>query len=253
MDFLPGHSLGWAIIMVTLIVKTIILIPSQKAIRSQRELQVIQPELAKLKEKYKNNPQLQAQKTMELYKEHKVNPFGSCLPLLIQFPILIAVFYVTRDIPEIQASLEAVGNPEIIGVQLENAQIMVSDTMNNLYPRFADFDFSNIQSYFLGVDLINKNFVSKFIMPLIVGFLQFGQMYRMQMRNKAENKDEKPVKKDPKNPIDPQAMQQSMMYFMPVMIAFFASQYPAGLSLYWAMSTLFSFVQQEIVFRTKKQ
>ncbi len=87
----PGHNLGWAIILLTILIKIILLAPNQKALKSQKQLQRIQPQLDALKQKYKDNPQKLSQETMAIWKKHKVNPMGSCLPMLIQFPILIAM------------------------------------------------------------------------------------------------------------------------------------------------------------------
>ncbi len=89
---LPSHDLGWAIIILTLLMRTILLIPSHRGLKSQRKMQELQPKLNHLKEKYKDNQQMLTQQTMLLWKEHKVNPLSSCLPLVIQIPILIALY-----------------------------------------------------------------------------------------------------------------------------------------------------------------
>lgn len=87
---------GLAIIGVTIIVKLLLLPLTLKSDKSMKEMKKIQPEMDKLKEKYKNDPQTLNQKTMELYKEHKINPAAGCLPLLLQMPILFALFAVLR-------------------------------------------------------------------------------------------------------------------------------------------------------------
>lgn len=86
-----------AIIITTIIFKLILLPLSLKQTNSMKKIQEIQPKLAELQKKYKNDPQTLQAKTMELYKENKVNPFGGCLPLLIQMPIIIAFFRVLQD------------------------------------------------------------------------------------------------------------------------------------------------------------
>lgn len=95
-------NFGIAIILATIIIKLILLPLTLKQDKSMKQMKLIQPELEKLKEIYKNDPQTLNVKTMELYKEHKVNPAGGCLPLLIQLPILWALFAVLRSgiIPE---------------------------------------------------------------------------------------------------------------------------------------------------------
>ncbi len=214
---LPAHDLGLAIIILTLLARTILLIPSQKAMRSQRKMQDIQPRLEKIKEQYKGDQQRIASETMAVWKEAKVNPFGSCLPLLMQFPFLIAVFYV------VQSGL----NP---------------DKTYLLYTTYADFTIHDIQTGFFGImNLIKPNI---YVLPLIVGGLQFIQM-KLTMARTNKKKDEK------KTPNEMAMASNMMTYFLPVMIAVFTSQLPAGVGLYWGTSTLYGIVQQVFINREK--
>lgn len=89
-------NFGLAIIGVTILMKIILLPLTLKQDKSMKSMKKLQPELDKLKEKYKGDPKMLNQKTMELYQQHKVNPAGGCLPLLVQLPILWALFGVLR-------------------------------------------------------------------------------------------------------------------------------------------------------------
>lgn len=217
----PYHDLGLAIILLTIIIRTILLIPSQKGLKSQRKLQEIQPKIAHLKEKHKDNQEMIAKETMALWKEHKVNPVGGCLPLLIQFPVLIALFYV------IQSGL----NP---------------DNVYLLYEPLKNFPLASMNLNFLGIlDLSKVNF---FVLPLIVGSLQFFQMKLATMRSqKAQEKTKKKEDKKPTKGDEMQIANQMMTYVMPVMIAIFTASVPAGVGLYWSTSTLYGIVQQIFV------
>lgn len=95
---LPGHSLGWAIIAITLIIRLALLIPQQKMLVSQRRMQVIQPKIKAIQEQHKGDQAQIGMKMMELYKKEGVNPLGSCLPILIQIPILIVLYQVILNI-----------------------------------------------------------------------------------------------------------------------------------------------------------
>ncbi len=86
------HSYGVAIILLTVVIKLVLYPLTIKQINSMREMAKIQPLVKELQQKYKNNPQELNKKTMELYKEHGVNPFGGCLPMLVQLPILWILF-----------------------------------------------------------------------------------------------------------------------------------------------------------------
>lgn len=94
----PNISYGVAIILFTIIVRLVLLPLNIRQMKSQIKMQEVQPELKKLQEKYKSDPQKSQQEMMKLYKEKGVNPMGGCLPLLIQLPILWALFYVFRNI-----------------------------------------------------------------------------------------------------------------------------------------------------------
>jgi len=213
-DVMPGHSLGFAIIALTLFLRLILLAPSQKAMNSQRRMQVLQPKLAHIREKYKGNQERIAMETMALWKEHKVNPFGSCLPLLMQFPILIALFYV------IQNGL----NP---------------DQTFLVYPFLEHVDLTAVSTNFLGIlELMDPNL---YVLPLIVGALQFFQMKLATFKNKGQAAD-KSEKKDLGSEME--IANKSMVYILPVMIAVFTASLPAGVGLYWATSTLFAVGQQ---------
>ena len=91
-----GLSWGGAIIGLTVVVRLAILPLTFKQVRSMQELQRLQPEMKRIQERYKEDRQRMNQEMMKLYQEHKVNPLGSCLPILLQLPFFIALFYLLR-------------------------------------------------------------------------------------------------------------------------------------------------------------
>lgn len=220
-SILPYHDLGLAIILLTIIIRTILLLPSQKALKSQRKLQELQPKIANLKEKHKDNQEMLARETMQLWKTHKVNPLGSCLPLLIQFPFLIAIFTVIQN-----------------GLNPDNSYL--------LYGSLREFSLLQVNIRFLNILDLTK--IDYFVIPIIVGGLQFIQMKLAILKNtKKKNPfdEKKDNKKTPANEME--KANQMMIYIMPVMFAIFTASAPAGVGLYWAASTLYGIVQQFIV------
>lgn len=213
---IPYHDLGLAIILLTIIIRTILLVPSQKGLKAQRKLQEIQPKLNAIREKHKGNQELIAKETMEIWKEHKVNPFGSCLPLLIQFPVLIALFYVIQS-----------------GLNPDNAHL--------LYGSLSQFRLSEINVNFLGILDLTK--VNAFVLPLFVGGLQFLQMKLAIIRSGKKKETEGAKEKKSET----EMANQMMIYVMPVMIAVFTASVPAGVGLYWSISTAYGIAQQLIV------
>ncbi len=212
----PGYNLGIAIIVLTLLVKLALFWPTQRALESQKKMQMLQPKLEALKKQYPNDPKKQQEETMKLWKEHNINPFGACLPTLIQLPILIGLFYVIRD-----------------GSHLEVSKHLIYSFYQHLNWSFG--------TQFLWWDLLKPDW---FIFPALLFVLQFIQMkmtFAIQKRKDA---------KDGRTPPSSQDMQQKvMLYAFPVMIAVFAFQFPAAVSLYWGVSTLFAIGQQAIVNR----
>ncbi len=225
---LPGNNLGFAIIILTLIIRTILLVPSQRAMRSQKRMQELQPKLEAIKKKYKDNQEKLAMETMNLWKSNKVTPFGSCLPIFIQFPILIGLYYVVRE-----------------GLHIDKIELLYATVGNG-------FSFEAMNTNFLGVlELMDLNII---VLPLIVGGLQFIQMNLAMSRAKKKKEAKagtKSVSKKIKKTGDMQdemQMATSMMkYLMPVMIAFFTASLPAGVGLYWGTSTMYGIVQQVVV------
>jgi YidC/Oxa1 family membrane protein insertase len=97
-----GVSWGWSIVIMTVCVKTLFLPLSAKASRSQKRMSKIQGPMAELKEKYKDNPQKIQQETLKLFKEHRVNPVAGCLPMIVQMPIFLGLFYMLRTASELR-------------------------------------------------------------------------------------------------------------------------------------------------------
>ena len=95
-NIVPGHDIGLAIILLTILIKVVLSPFFVQSIKAQRAMQRLQPKLDELKEKYKDNKEKLGPAIMQLYQKEKVSPFSSCIPLLIQLPFLIAVFQVFR-------------------------------------------------------------------------------------------------------------------------------------------------------------
>lgn len=223
---LPWKDFGIAIILITLLIKAILYFPSLSSIKSQRSLQDIQPKLNEIKEKYKNDREKMSAELMKFYKENKVNPLSSCLPILIQFPILIALYRVF-----------------IGGLNLDpQTGILVSEQVNHLYGALQHiYATTPISTMFLGfVDMsASKN------IPLAVfaSALQFAQARMMERRRP------KPLTEGSKDEALTANINRQMLYLFPLMTLYFGYVFPAGLTLYWLVSTVFTIVQQRIIFK----
>ncbi len=209
---IPGHDFGVAVIILTFLVRMALWPLAAKQLHSQRALQQLAPEVAKIRAKAKGDRQKESQMLMELYKEKKINPAGSLGLALVQLPILLALFFVLRDIihPGKIAEL-AYGFvkhlPVIKDVILNSAHFKVS---------------------LLGiVNLAKPNFV----LALLAGVGQYFQTKQLTPRNA-----------DPKDP-NARAMAITTVAF-PLITVFIALSLPSALALYWATASIVAIAQQ---------
>ena len=211
-------DIGIAIIIVTILIRIVLLPPSIKALKSQRALQELQPKIKKIQEQHKGDKEASSKALMEFYKENKVNPFSSCLPMLIQLPIIFALYSVFR------AGLS-------------------EQSIDLLYP-FVQAP-ETINTYFLGfVNMAESNAV----MAVIAGALQFVQSKMMLSKtNKTKSTGGKGL-------ADMSGMMgKQMTYLMPALTVFIALSLPSGLALYWITTTLFAIGQQYVIMRSKSK
>lgn len=206
-------DLGISIILLTVIIKLVLWPLSRKAIKSQKELQEIQPKLDALKKQYENNKAELGKATMDLYKEHKINPLSSCLPMLIQLPFLFAVFRVLR--------------------------VGMSEDLSLVYSFLVRPE--NFQAISFGfMDLSKPNIYLAFL----AGAAQFIQAKMMLAKNSKKN----PA--DSSQPDNMTAiMNKQMVYIFPIVTIVFGFSLPGGLTLYWFMFTFFTVVQQYLVLK----
>lgn len=209
-------DIGIAIILLTVLIKLIFLPMSRKAIVSQKALQNLQPKIKEIQEKYKNNKEEQTKALLNFYKENKVNPMSGCLPLLIQLPILIALYQVFLK-----------------GFDPDNLSVLYSFITNP----------GAINPMFLG--LLNLAIPSK-LLAVLAGAAQFWQAEMMTPK--------KGLPKAPKTSDEymSQVISKQMLYVLPVFTVIISWKLPAGLALYWVASTLFTIIQQYAIMRSDR-
>lgn len=209
---------GISIILLTILVKMLIFPLSVTAFRSQKQMQLIQPKIEELKKKYGKDPQVLNQKVAELYKEAGFNPLSGCLPLLIQMPIIFALFAVLRD--PVQAVFQ--GNAELAKeattqVFLWIKDLSAPDTMANILP---------------------MDFATKIpgLLPILAAVFTYLQvdMTSPKSKNGEVNKAQ-------------DGMSKNMKIIFPVMILMSGSYLSSGVALYWAISTGLQIVQQQFL------
>ena len=229
-NIVPGQDIGIAIILLTLLVRIALYPINGKSIKSQKKLQEIQPKMKELQNKYKDDKQEQAKKLMELYQKHKVNPLSGCLPLLLQFPILIALYHVF-----------------INGFKDESLSI--------LYPFI--YNPGHIDAISLGIINLSETNIYLAVIAATLQYFQSKMLMGNKNKDKEEEQEEEQEKKEKtaeeKTQDFAQSMTKNMIYIMPVMTFVFAMSFPSGLALYWATTTLFAIAQQHLIAKKDKK
>lgn len=214
------YSYGWAIIVLTVLIKVVTLPLTYKQLQSAKATQELQPKLKALQEKYGKDRQKLAEEQMKLYKEAGVNPLGGCLPLLIQLPILWGLYQ----------SLYVLANPSV--GELSGAGFFW----------IPDLSFPSLE---VGMSWIAASFGARewgklfayFSLPLIMVISQL-VLQKMSQPPAAPKQDAKDAQ---------QQMMGQMMMFMPIMFGYITLGLPAGLTLYWSVSNLLGIIQQYFV------
>lgn len=213
-NLIPGTDIGVAIIALTIIIKVVLYPLMNASIKAQKSLQDLQPKLQELKQRHGSNKEEMTKRTLELYKTHKVNPLSSCLPVLIQLPILLALYYVLRD-------------------------------------GLGTADFSKLYSFIANpgtLDPVTFGFLNlakpNIILAILAAAAQFWQSKMLTAKRPPATagtggKDEDFAA----------IMNKQMTYVFPVITVLVGFQLPGGLMLYWFVSTVFAALQQLVVFR----
>lgn len=202
------NSYAFSIIILTIIIKLVLFPLSITQIKSTKRMSVIQPKINELKAKYKNNKEQLNIKTMELYKEYKINPLSGCLPLLIQLPILFGLFAVLRNPTDYVFN----GSIELTAAALSKGFLWIGDLSQ---PDLISNIWATGPAFLIGFPGV---------LPIISSVSTYFQMSTMGTTQNSTTK--------------------SMMYAMPIMILWFGKTFTAGLMIYWTVSNLFQIGQQ---------
>lgn len=207
----PWSDVGIAVVVLTILVKIITFPLTQKSLKSQIKMREIEPEIESIKKQFPQKEE-QAKKTFELYKKHNINPLSGCLVLIIQLPILIALYRVFYS----------------------------GFTFNeNLMYSFVHYP-DHLNTFFLGIIDIAKKSIP---LALLAGITQFIQIRLSMPAYKAKEGDESFKGELMKS------MNMQMRYVMPVFIVFVAYTTSGAIALYLVVNNIMSIVQEVIIKR----
>jgi len=208
-NIVPGHDFGIAIILLTILIRIVLYPIMYKSTKSRFALSAIQPKIKEVQQKYKTKEE-QSRELMKVYKEHNVNPFSGCLPLIIQIVVLFQLYKVLIN-------------------------VLKPDSLSALYP-FIHHPGA-INPSFLGiVDLSVANIV-------IVALAAIAQFFSSKIMLKLSPQPQMPQTENKKRGDFTKIMSKQMVYFGPILTILIGLKLPAGLSLYWLVSNVLGVAQ----------
>jgi len=230
---MPG-AVAWAIVVLTLVVRAILIPLFRAQLVSQRRIQMLQPEMREIQKRYKGDRLKQQQAQQELYKERGVNPLSGCLPLLLQLPLLFIMYSViqngiTNQDPNAMLNVFGV---QVVTIECQNIEpdgtVNASEPcMETHVPILGDISKPQTIAAVAGIGIS--------ILAILSALLQLVQS-RMML-----------PPPDPTNSDPNVRLQRQMMLFLPLISIIYGGFLPAGLFIYWIVATLFSIVQQYLI------
>jgi len=214
------YSYGWAIIVFTIAIKLVTLPLTRKQLRSAKAMQELQPRLAELQQKYKGDPQKLAEEQMNLYRQAGMNPLGGFLPLLIQMPILFALYQ----------SLNALASPSV-GELAGQRFFWIPD---------LSFPAQSTGMSWIGTAFNSQQFGMLAAYVSLPVIMIITQIILQKMSTPAPTSGQ--AKAD-----NQQRMMSQMMMFTPIMFGYITLGLPSGLALYWTVSNILGIIQQYFI------
>jgi YidC/Oxa1 family membrane protein insertase len=215
-----GAPWGWSIVLLTVAMRLVLVPLTVKQFHSMQALQRLQPELKQVQAKYKDDKQRQQQELMKFYKENNVNPLGSCLPMVLQLPVFISLYYMLRE------SLRKDICPNVLKhyATVHHVSLVVAAGKQPCgNAPGASFLFIN--------DLTNT---AHGLVLVVLMLLYVGTQLASSMMMSAPTMDQ---------------TQRRIMMFMPLIFVFFIFRFPAGLLLYWITTNTWTMGQQFVLRR----
>jgi len=210
------HSYGFAIILLTILMRIVLLPLTLKQTKSMHEMQKLQPKMKELQEKHKDNKEKLQEEMMKFYSEHKVNPFGGCLPLILQLPVFFALFEMLRKPSTYLPAAYSDGFMKAVFLGMR----LVEKPGKYLPPPLGS-----------GAEPIGKMLLPG--LPYIV--LIILMVLTTYLSSKMMGGD---------------SQQEKMMIFMSIFMAFIALQFPAGVLIYWVTTNALTMIQQYYQIKT---
>jgi YidC/Oxa1 family membrane protein insertase len=239
-DLVPNY--GIAIALLTFSVMLLLFPLNAKGMRSMAAMSKLSPEIKRIQAKHKNDKVKQNEEVMALFKEHKVTPFGGCLPLILQMPVFFVMYNVIRGLvhkapKDIRVGDLLVRKGTFDPKYLDHGSELYKSLVGSTHMKAFGMDLARSASEVLkGSFLTALPFLVLIVLVVGAGYFQQAMISR---RNPNQNVDDNPMAKQ----------MQQMTKIMPLMYLVFGFTLPAGLNVYFLVSSIFRIAQQTLIYK----
>lgn len=240
---ITSNNYAFTIIIFTLLTKLALFPLNLKQMKSNKEMQKIKPKYDEIMKKYKDDKQKQSEEITKIYAEHKINPLGGCMPLIVQMFLIIAIFYVVKQpltyvlqTPEEEIKIytqELLEKEEVTETEMKSSEITIANKYELIDMNFIGLNLGDVPSDVFSDDENKKSNPVSLIIPILAVILSMIQIKITQgsMEMTEEQKE----------------MQKSMNLTMPLMSGIISYTMPLALGIYWLLGSLIQIVQQKVI------
>lgn len=240
---ITSNNYAFSIILFTILTKLALFPLNLKQMKSNKEMQKIKPKYDEVMKKYKDNKQKQSEEITKIYAEHKINPLGGCLPLIVQMFLIIAIFYVVKQPltyvvqmskDDIRIYTQEVLEKDVVNEnEMKSNEIIVANKYNFIDMNFLGLNLGDVPSNSFNEDQNKKANPISLVVPILAVILSVIQIKITQ--NSMEMTEEQ------------KEMQKSMNLTMPLMSGIISYTMPLALGIYWLLGSLLQIVQQKVI------
>lgn len=244
-----GQNYGLSIIIFTILTKVLLFPITYKQSKAMDEMSKLAPLEKEIREKYKGNKEKMSEELMKVYEKHKINPMGGCLPLLIQIPIIFAMFYIVRQpltyivqtpVEQLQEyTQEYLGKEEVTENEIKSNEIQIANKYELIDMKFLGINFGDVPS-----DAFTKKGEEKAsYLTLIVPILTLAfSILQTKLSQKNSNLTEEQLQQ-----------QKTMNLMMPILSAYIACVMPLALGIYWLLGNILQILTQWVINKMLKK
>jgi len=238
-----GQNYGLSIIIFTILTKILLFPITYKQSKAMDDMSKVAPLEKEIREKYKGNKEKMSEELMKVYEKHKINPMGGCLPLLIQIPIIFAMFYIVRQpltyITQVPAeqlqeyTQEYLGKEEVSENEIKSNEIQIANKYDLIDMNFLGINFGDVPSDSFTKKGEEKVSYFTLIVPILT--LVFSLLQTRQSQKNSQLTEEQIQQ------------QRTMNLMMPMISAYIACVMPLALGIYWLLGNILQILTQWIV------